>query len=121
MCHRHVGATSGPPPDPTQARPRLTESNFDSWGHSALGTLASATVPRRVVTAAAPRDYAGEERSVDDCQIFRGELSVSARHDFVLNLLAFVEAVQPRAFNSGDVDKNILAAVVGLDEPKSLA
>ncbi len=60
-------------------------------------------------------DYAAEERSVDDCQVFRSKLSISARHDFVLDLLAVVEASQSRAFNGGNVDKNILAAVVGED------
>ncbi len=85
--------------------------------------VALVRAPRR--DASSPRpclcDYAAEERSVDDCQVFRSKLSISARHDFVLNLLAFVEAVQARAFNRGHVDIHILAAVVGLDETKSLA
>ncbi len=61
-------------------------------------------------------DYATEERLVEHYQIFRGELSVSAGHEFVLDLLAFVEAGQSRAFNGGGVDKHIVAALVGLDE-----
>ncbi len=60
-------------------------------------------------------------RSVDDCQIFRGELSVSAGHEFVLDLLAFVEALQSRALNGGDVDKHIVAALDGYDEPETFA
>ncbi len=80
--------------------------------------VALVRAPRR--DASSPRpclcDYAAEERSVDDCQIVSLELSVSAGHEFVLDPLAFVEALQSRAFNGGDVDKHIIAALVGLDE-----
>ncbi len=74
--------------------------------------------PCRDASSPQPRrcEHSAEERLVEHHQIFRGELSVSAGHKFVLDLLAFVEALQSRAFNGGDVDKHIVAALVRLDE-----
>src|SRR5215469_4061493 len=36
--------------------------------------------------------------------------------DLEANALAFHQRLQPRAFNSGDVDEDVAAAIVGLDE-----
>src|SRR5687768_13674870 len=40
--------------------------------------------------------------------------------DFVGNLLVFIEAAQARLFDGRDVDENVLAAVVRLDEAVAL-
>ena len=48
-------------------------------------------------------------------------LQYSSANSVSGSLLAFGEAGQSRAFNHRHVDKNILAALVGSDEPKSLA
>jgi hypothetical protein len=39
--------------------------------------------------------------------------------DFVVDLLAFSEAREPRLFDSADVDENVRAAVVGLNEAEA--
>ena len=42
------------------------------------------------------------------------------RLKFIADLLAFIEAMQTRTLNRADVDENVLAAAIGLNEAKSL-
>ncbi len=58
--------------------------------------------------------------SVEDGQVFRRGLAVLTGHEFVFDLLPFVESRQSRPFDGGNVDEGVLGAVARLDEAKSL-
>src|SRR5258707_2976693 len=53
-------------------------------------------------------------------EIFRRGLAVAAGHKFELDVLAFVEAGQTRAFNGRDVNEHILVVARRLDESVTL-
>ena len=57
---------------------------------------------------------------VEDDQVFRRGLAALTGHDFVFDLLPFVESRQSRTFDSGNVDEGVLGAVARLDEPETL-
>ena len=57
---------------------------------------------------------------VYDDDIVGGGSAVTARGEFVFDLLPFVESRQAGLFEGGDVDESVLAAVVGLNETKPL-
>jgi hypothetical protein len=40
--------------------------------------------------------------------------------NFIADLLTFIEARQPRALDGADMDEDVLATIVGLNETKSL-
>ena len=55
--------------------------------------------------------------SVEDDQFFRRGLAVFTGHEFVFDLLSFVESRQARLFDGGNVNEGVLGAVAWLDEP----
>jgi len=69
-----------------------------------------------------PWSTTGDESDLCRPQVLCGALSSSAvGHDFEADFLAFVEPMHPGPLDSGDVDENILAPVIRLDETKTLA
>lgn len=50
----------------------------------------------------------------------RGLARAAVFFQFVRDLITLVQARQTRAFNRGDVDEHVLAAVLGLNEAKAL-
>ena len=70
----------------------------------------------------APRTLRTAKRdcSVEDDQFFRRGLAVFTGHEFVFDLLSFVESRQARLFDGGNVDEGVLGAVARLDESISL-
>jgi hypothetical protein len=50
----------------------------------------------------------------------RGLARTTIFFQFIGDLVAFVQGRQARAFNRGDVDEHVLAAVLGLNETKAL-
>ncbi len=60
-------------------------------------------------------------RASEGTQILgRGLSGPSIGYDFEGNLLSFIEAIQAGALNRADMHKDILAAVLGLDEAEAL-
>src|SRR3989344_5806839 len=60
-------------------------------------------------------------KSADGLQLASGFLARTlVAFQLVGNLLVFIQAAQASAFNGGDVDEDVLAAVVGLDEAVTL-
>jgi len=55
-----------------------------------------------------------------DSQIFRGRFA-PVLHLFITHLGALIEVAQSGFFDGRDVHKNVFAAVVGLNKPKSLS
>ena len=63
---------------------------------------------------------AKRDASVEDDQVFRRGFAALTGHEFVFDLLPFVESRQSRTFDGGNVDEGVLGAVARLDESKTL-
>src|SRR5262245_64575852 len=58
-------------------------------------------------------------RRTSDLEI-NGRLSASFCLNFIADLLAFIEALQPGTFDRTDMNEHVLAAAVGLNKTKPL-
>src|SRR5215472_14302371 len=58
--------------------------------------------------------------SSDRAQIHRGNAAALALLELITEFLAFTQVVHPRAFDGGDVYKDVSARSFGLDEPVTL-
>ena len=59
--------------------------------------------------------------SVNELETVSGRLArTTVSNDLVLDLLAFIQAVEARALDSADVNEYVGAAGVGLDESEAL-
>jgi hypothetical protein len=64
---------------------------------------------------------AGGRRLVNLPQVLCGRLAVApVGHELELDLLPFAQDTEPGALDCADMDKGVLAAVVRLDETKTL-
>src|SRR5690606_2214726 len=69
----------------------------------------------------APAFGSSKREALDGGQVARRILArATVALEVVGNLLAFVQAAQARAFHRGDVDEDVLAAVIRLDEAVAL-
>src|SRR5690242_9001299 len=97
-------ASAWSPPIATKRKRRVAHASID----------APAKPPR-------PCTERGRQCRLDSTQIVGRRLSgPSIRNDIVRYLLTFIETVHSGALNCAHVHKNVLAAVVGLNEAESL-